>query len=480
MPKRLIDLGDDENDCFCLLENFERPCRYIALSHSWQISIAYEARTLKANLEERKSSIDQKGLSKTFRDFFAIARWLKIPYVWIDTFCIIQDSDKDWAEQAAVMGNIYEGAYVTVASHYEPSGSTEDGCFLHRDVLQEVPLVDAHSQPFSMFIKLPYNHVTNIESLMSRAWCVQERLLSARILHCRSSEMVFECFTETHCECETLGFEVEDDYELRVPEKDISELFAASQQEIDNREEPNEAQCWEHWQSIIALYTRSQLTQKTDRLPALSSLAQRMPRRIFGNYLAGIWTGDFHNQLLWSHNLNDHVLQPEEYVAPSFSWASLYGGNTRWYDTVPKNAPGQRARILGMSAVPKTKDLMGSVKSGVIHMRLRMIEAKVTFIDKETSKIRLAYMCKTALLYDCSAEADAVNVRPFLVDKKVYLGEIISGAGFSKFLILVRMGSSSTFQRVGIGRFSREEGRARKHMEHDAFHQCEEQTIDLV
>ena len=46
------------------------------------------------------------GLSQTFRDVFNICQWLGVRYVWIDTFCIIQDDPHDLQDQASQMGSI--------------------------------------------------------------------------------------------------------------------------------------------------------------------------------------------------------------------------------------------------------------------------------------------------------------------------------------------------------------------------------------
>ena len=50
-----------------------------------------------------------------------------VPYIWIDSLCILQDSDQDWREQASQMADIYEGAYLTIAATNADRGSM--GCF---------------------------------------------------------------------------------------------------------------------------------------------------------------------------------------------------------------------------------------------------------------------------------------------------------------------------------------------------------------
>jgi len=55
-------------------------------------------------------------LSIVFQNAAAVADSLGIQYLWIDTLCIIQDSGLDWAEQAAKMCDIFEGATIIIAA----------------------------------------------------------------------------------------------------------------------------------------------------------------------------------------------------------------------------------------------------------------------------------------------------------------------------------------------------------------------------
>ncbi len=49
-------------------------------------------------------------LPKNFADAIQIARDLGFSYLWIDSLCIIQDSDDDMKREIAKMGSIYAGA----------------------------------------------------------------------------------------------------------------------------------------------------------------------------------------------------------------------------------------------------------------------------------------------------------------------------------------------------------------------------------
>jgi hypothetical protein len=79
------------------------------------------------------------------------------------------------------------------------------------------------------------------------------------------------------------------------------------------------------WRDIVGLYTAANLTYLSDKLAAISGLARRfdtVSKGVLGGYFAGLWEVDFIYQLGWSTNGPDNPPLPD-YVAPSWSWASV-------------------------------------------------------------------------------------------------------------------------------------------------------------
>jgi hypothetical protein len=100
---------------------------YACLSHCWG-SGADIVKTLEDNFQTHSTvGIEIGALPATFRDATEICQKLHINYLWIDSLCIIQDSDNDWQMQAASMADIYENSYITIAA----SGAKDstEGCF---------------------------------------------------------------------------------------------------------------------------------------------------------------------------------------------------------------------------------------------------------------------------------------------------------------------------------------------------------------
>src|ERR1700712_4809159 len=110
LPKRIIDLTGGS---ISLREHFTDITFYACLSHCWGPS-DHVTKTTSANLDEYKCAIPEANLTKSFRDAVDICRRLNIDFLWIDSLCIIQDSESDWREQSAQMASIYQNARLTI------------------------------------------------------------------------------------------------------------------------------------------------------------------------------------------------------------------------------------------------------------------------------------------------------------------------------------------------------------------------------
>ena len=102
MPSRLIDDGCvDPPSCVKLCEGMPSNTQYASLSHSWG---SHQPLTLlNSNISQLKTRIELADLPKTFHDAIGVARRLNIRYLWIDSLCIMQDSENDWLKESALM-----------------------------------------------------------------------------------------------------------------------------------------------------------------------------------------------------------------------------------------------------------------------------------------------------------------------------------------------------------------------------------------
>ncbi|OCL14849.1 HET-domain-containing protein, partial [Glonium stellatum] len=302
LPTRVIDVGntDTGQEPRLLLPERGAKGRYIALSHCWGLSSPTNPilRTEKETLAARIRGIPITSMPQNFIDAIIAARKLRIQFVWIDSLCIIQDSAEDWAREAAKMHNVYRNAFVTLAA--TSAQSSQDG-FAHRSPSECRPAQYVEGSVWN-----------------TRGWTFQERLLSRRVLHFSETVVVFECRAGT-----------------------ISEDNRPSASNV-NRTPWLEAeplgifiQTWQHlslekrflmqWYILVDRYCIRQLTQKMDKLPALSGLAHEMAAFVGDEYLAGLWRRDLALGLLWNTVDRGDLQACETYRAPSWSWASIDG-----------------------------------------------------------------------------------------------------------------------------------------------------------
>ena len=116
LPSRVLDLSD----CYgpVNLRLYEpipsEGAKYVALSYCWGKS--GNLTTTMANIAGRKCGISWDLLPNSFRDAVTITRGLGMRYLWIDGLCIIQDDKPDWEREAAKIGQVYENAFLTIAT----------------------------------------------------------------------------------------------------------------------------------------------------------------------------------------------------------------------------------------------------------------------------------------------------------------------------------------------------------------------------
>ena len=113
LPTRLIDVNP--KGAPRLVETKGIVGRYLALSYRWGIVIEDTWRLRKANLEQSLQQLPYALLPSTIRDTIELARRLDFEYVWIDSCCIVQDDNEDWAREAATMQAVYQNASMTIA-----------------------------------------------------------------------------------------------------------------------------------------------------------------------------------------------------------------------------------------------------------------------------------------------------------------------------------------------------------------------------
>jgi hypothetical protein len=128
-------------------------------------------------------------LPETFQDAVSVCRILDISFLWIDALCIIQDSPQDWRFQSLKMGEIYQQASVTLAAHCAKDDSRG---FLAAALARRQTIQFESTVGTIGICRLPDPEDISNSGLAKRAWVLQERYLSTRILHFTLGQIYYE------------------------------------------------------------------------------------------------------------------------------------------------------------------------------------------------------------------------------------------------------------------------------------------------
>jgi hypothetical protein len=109
LPTRVIDVQEMRLHC----PSPETYGRWVSLSHCWGGSSPVQ--TTLGNLDSHMARLPDP-LPQTFADAVTVTKMLGLRYLWIDSLCIIQDSQEDWVHESAHMAKVYENAFVTISA----------------------------------------------------------------------------------------------------------------------------------------------------------------------------------------------------------------------------------------------------------------------------------------------------------------------------------------------------------------------------
>lgn len=368
LPTRVVAVGPaDGSKLPKLVETHGEEGSYIALSHCWGKTQIIT--TTKATIASRKESIEWSLLSQTFQDAITWTRRLGIPYIWIDSLCIVQDDLQDWATESTKMGTIYEHAHLTLAATAAPSGTlgfrsprTPPQSFHLRDTPHRV---SAQLQPSHDSFTRRSQADPRLMPLLSRAWVYQERLLSARVAHFGARELVFECQNGYACECGGISrYSGLTSHNTSVKQEYRDALLGARDAAYT-------------WEAVVRGYTACALSFEQDRLPALSATARRL-EGLLGAYRAGLWERMLPDALFWKGDayvfehpaaalLMAGAWKPGRRsgardAPPSWSWAAVEGAVVNLFYHLSTS----KVKVVDVHTKPLLLDRYGSVAEGRI------------------------------------------------------------------------------------------------------------------
>ncbi|KAF2258458.1 hypothetical protein CC78DRAFT_587149 [Lojkania enalia] len=132
---------------------------YAVISHMWSSSDLILTDEL---LQDTAGVLPRDILSRPIANAISTASCIGYRYIWLDSLCILQDSEEEKQRECAAMASVYRNASLTIVV----------------DNKAPDPTLDWYTTGFAWD---------------TRAWSLQERLLSRRLLHTAGEQMYWEC-----------------------------------------------------------------------------------------------------------------------------------------------------------------------------------------------------------------------------------------------------------------------------------------------
>lgn len=202
VPRRLLDVSrvvDKTNGVVYLANSTGRVLdgsemlQYVTLSHRWNPT--YNCFTFASNIDEHETQgIEMAKMPKTFAEACVTVKKLGLNYLWIDSLCIIQDSDADKALEIPNMADYYQNAELNL------SASTQSiaGLWSDRDGEATKPFkirasLDLPEGRKRVVLELAPVLRADKSHLDYRGWILQERIFPRRTLFFDPYWISFEC-----------------------------------------------------------------------------------------------------------------------------------------------------------------------------------------------------------------------------------------------------------------------------------------------
>jgi hypothetical protein len=205
LPTRLLFVGNVDQNLLLLKSAAEvNGKKYIVLSHRWGTLTEDDKRkfcTTKDNIGHRLNGFSLSDLPKTFRDAVRVTRELNISYLWVDSLCIIQDGDagEDWKIECGRMESVFSSAYCTIVA--TSARDMKDGFLAHEAIPHYLCVRSVTGQRIHVCAGRD-NFELDVDQaeLNTRAWVMQERILSRRTIHFSANQMYWDCNAGVYCE----------------------------------------------------------------------------------------------------------------------------------------------------------------------------------------------------------------------------------------------------------------------------------------
>lgn len=368
----MIDVGnqDGEQSVRVHLTSGQK-APYTALSYCWGGPQPVTLTT--KSIKDMLHGIPSPALPQTIQDAITVTRKIGLQYLWVDALCIFQDSASDKDLEITKMDQIYQNAQLTISA--ASAERCQDGFLATRSMcgkfspprsFSSIPFACPDGRNGTVSLRESSSYYQSIEPLNRRAWALQERVLSSRILIYGSWQMYWQCQSQQHCDGGSTEYFTGNTAGLSI----LDSLQSQDASRSSGISKETEKALWTGWTDLVYDYTQRGLTQPSDKLPALSGIAIRYQKLMNDIYCAGLWKANLLKGLKWRVG-EPKKDRPSIYRAPTWSWASVFG-DCFWveYNPPAEHSVARSTAILGCTITPENALApFGKVCQGTLTIR---------------------------------------------------------------------------------------------------------------
>ncbi|KAK1824649.1 hypothetical protein LTR12_000974 [Friedmanniomyces endolithicus] len=357
------------------------------------------------NVDQWSTELPIDSLAPMFQHALVFTALIGCQSIWIDSLCILQDSKADWLAESATMGDVYKYALFNIAAlsaksdndgflnnkrdnHVEFGFRAPFATLLGREEGEKRTAEDFEEQPLEQecvllrgSAKLCWafeKQITTAASnslLFTRGWVYQEKCLARRTLAFTDDGVFWACDGGSRAEQPEWAIQSMETEGLRYYQRLARDSGKGSEMAVLQHFHMR-------WHLSVTSYTLCNLTRQTDKLVAVGAIAREMASSGVdaGRYLARLWETALVQQLDWlcvtgRQTPARKYLGDAEYVAPSWSWASITAAVQPRTPSLPSHEPETQvvlAEVVAVDVQTLTDYAYGAVKSGWIKLRGRL------------------------------------------------------------------------------------------------------------
>jgi len=312
--------------------------------------------------------ISVSRLGQTIQDAIEVTRRIGVSFLWVDALCICQDDDEEKAVEITRMCDIYSSSTVTIAvadakssteGFLKMSGQDDDGPCIEipfRDLptLQDkLRLLVGRMQKIGSRLIGSKTHTSMLWPggqhanltlypirdrvydvgdlrkryedfpLNTRAWTLQENLLSPRVLFYTRHELLMINYQDYMRPVLPSMF----DYVGPGVEESDREIWNKLLELVMRKEDFATM-----WMRLVRKYTQRHMTYEKDRLAALRGLITAIEVQSGQRSLYGMWEDSLIRTMAWATSaLSVNRAHRTPLQVPSWSWVSVRS-EVIWYD----------------------------------------------------------------------------------------------------------------------------------------------------